>query len=636
MGTAKRSEAAKAGNEQVEPQASAFNEVRPRPFCETWVFKIGLPLLLAAVTFLVYLPSLMSGLVYDTRGEILEEGFITSFSNLPAVLSFKVLGMHLILGDRPGQLLYLMLIADVCGKEPFGYHLGSNFLHAANVALLAVMLLRLVKMERTGRDKIAAWKIPLATAAAVLIFALHPIAAETVADVSYSSDLLVTLFTLLALLAATIFHPAHFRTAFVVGCVGVLCAFAAVLSKESGLATPLVLMVYWFLFRREEKKTPWLLFLGAAMLVTVLFLSARFYFAPVAPNPIGYLGGPFLSVFSIQPRLWVFMMGKLCWPLHLSADYTLENLSVLSTTVCWVILAVVVLLQAWLAWTSRLGALGVALYWLGLLTVSNFMPLNRIVADRFYYLPLAGVAIQLLAVLVLMSKSRPVFSTSVALCFCALLPLTGLTLKREKVFVSDFSLWNETVQASPFSQTAYNNLGLALMQKGQVDDAIALYQKALELNPDNAKAHYNLGLAFMQKGQVDDATDEFERAVKINPSYAEAHNNLGVAQLQIGEVDDAMIHYEKALEINPDYSDAHNNLGIALYKKGRVDEAVKEYQKALVLDPNNAKAHNNLGFAFLQKGSVDQAIIQFQEGVRLNPDSITAQNNLTKAQARAH
>ena len=107
-------------------------------------------LLLAVVAFLVYWPSLKSDFVYDARVEIIDEGFITSLSNLPAVLSLKVLGMNLTLGPRPGQILYLMLIAAVCGKEPFGYHLSSNLLHAANVALLFVLLCRLIATEITG------------------------------------------------------------------------------------------------------------------------------------------------------------------------------------------------------------------------------------------------------------------------------------------------------------------------------------------------------------------------------------------------------------------------------------------------------------------------------------------------------
>ena len=42
--------------------------------------------------------------------------------------------MNLMLGSRPGQLLYLMANAALWGIDPWGYHLGSNLLHAANVA----------------------------------------------------------------------------------------------------------------------------------------------------------------------------------------------------------------------------------------------------------------------------------------------------------------------------------------------------------------------------------------------------------------------------------------------------------------------------------------------------------------------
>lgn len=343
---------------------------------------IWLPLLLAAVTFLVYWPSLKSGLVYDAQLEI-EEGFFTSLSNLPAVLSLKVLGMNLILGPRPGSLLYLMLIAAVCGIKPFGYHLCSNLLHAANVALLFVLVRRLIAAEMTKRAKAVAPEVQLAAAIVALIFALHPLSAEPVSVVSYSSDLLVTFFTLLALIAATVFRPENLRTALLAGTAGTLCAFAAVTCKESGLAVAPLLIVYWFLFRRNEAKAPWFLFLGAATIVTAAFLAARFLLAPPNHLSLSYRDGSLFRVFLIQSRLWVFMMGKLLWPTQLSADYTLENISGLTTPVALVILAIVVSFQGWLAWRSRLGALGAAFYWLGLVTVSNFTPLNRILADRF-------------------------------------------------------------------------------------------------------------------------------------------------------------------------------------------------------------------------------------------------------------
>jgi len=625
-------------------------------------------LLLAAITFLAYWPSLKSVFVYDARVEISQEGFITSLSNLPDVLSLKVLGMSLTLGPRPGQMLYLMLIAAVCGKHPFGYHLCSNLLHAVNIALLFVLLCRLIATEITALTRRDILKVKLAVATVTLLFALHPISVESVSEISYSSSLLVTFFTLLALFAAMAFRPENFRDAMIMGSIGTFCAFASVTCKESGIATPLLLIVYWFLFRRREAKKPWLLFLGAATAVTGVFLAARFLLAPPAlPGlaPLSYLGGSFSQVFLIQPRLWVFMMGKLFWPTQLSADYTLENMDGISTALALVILVVVVLLQVWLARKSRMGALGVAIYWLGLAAVSNFIPLNRILADRFYYLPLAGVAMQLLALLLMTLRSNRGFWMAVAPLLGALLPLTLLSLTREEVFADDFSLWTDTLQASPFSSAARNGLGVALFEKGQMDDAISYYQKALKIHPNDPQALNDLGLALSKKGQVDEAMIQFQKTLEVDPNNVDAlnnlglalakkgrldeamicyqkalgirpndvqsHNSLGVAFFQKGQMDDAMSQFQKALEINPDYADSHFNLGTLLFKIGQVDAAIIQYKKSLEIDPNNAKAHNNLGTALFQKGKMDEAIVQFQEAVRLMPGYTSAQNNLAKA-----
>ncbi len=508
---AKRSKKKKALDNNIPSPAPSFQI----PFLNVWV-----SLLLAVVTFLIYWPSLKSDLVYDAHIEIIREGFVTSLSNLPAVLTLKVLGMKLMLGARPGQLLYLMLIAAVSGKHALGYHLCSNLLHAANVALMYVVLNRLIATEMAGLYKSHTLKIQLALAAVTLLFALHPIAVESVSEVSYSSSLLVTLFTLLALLAAMAFRPENFRMTMIMGGVGTVCVFASVTCKESGIATPFLLGVYWFLFRRQEAKLPWFLFLGVAMMVTAAFLAARFSMAPSGGDPLGYLGGSFSNVFLIQPCLWVFMMGQLLWPVHLSADYAQEDMKGLSTLFSLIILTVVFSLQGWLSWKSRLGALGVAVYWLGLATVSNLVPLYCPVADRFYYLPMVGVAMQLLALFLMTLNSRWGYWMGVAPLLGVILPLIFLTLTREAVFANEFSLWTDTVQVSPFSPIAHYNLGNTLDKQGKLDEAIAEYRKALKINPDYAEAHNNLGYVLMTKGEVEKGMKEFQEVERLRPDLA--------------------------------------------------------------------------------------------------------------------
>jgi tetratricopeptide (TPR) repeat protein len=587
---------ARSSRNKRKPRGSAsvvLGDAVPKSTSATLIANAWIPLLLATATFLVYWPSLGSDFVYDARLEI-EEGFITSLSHLPDVLSLKVLGMPLMLGDRPGQLLYLMSIAAICGKEPFGYHLCSNLLHAANVALLFVLLLHLAKIEMNGLPAKAVARIQLAAAGATLIFALHPLAVEAVAGVSYSSDLLVTFFTLLALLAAISFRPEKPKKALPMATLGTLSCFAAVACKESGLAAAGLLIFYWFLFRRHESKQPWLCFLGAALAVTGAFLAARFLLAPPSPGHSTAIAGSFSGIFLVQPRLWVFMMGKLLWPVSLSADYTLEDLGGITTPVAWVILIIVLSLQAWLAARSRLGALGVAIYWLGLVTVSNFVPLYRILGDRFYYLPLAGVAMQLTALLLMTVKFRDGYWAAITPCLVVLLPLTLLTRAREDVFTNEFTLWNDTVQASPFSSIAHNDFGDALVRKGDVDEAMAQYEIGEKLDPNNSEIHNNLGSLLSPKGRVDEAIAEYQKAFELGLNDARLHYNLAIAFAQRGRLDDAINQYLEALKLNPNLAEAHNNLGNVLMQKGRVAEAVAQYEEVLQLKPGDPSAENNL------------------------------------------
>ena len=603
----------------------------------TIVLRAWIPLLLAVIAFLVYWPSLKSDFVYDARVEILDEGFITNLSHLPEVLSLKVLGSDLMLASRPGHLLYLMSIASVCGKEPFGYHLCSDLLHAANVALLFILLVRLAKNELPPSARNHLSRLQITAAVVTLLFALHPLATEVVANVSYSSDLLITLFTLLTLLAATAFDPANLPEAQVIGCAGGLSALAAVSCKESGLAAAGLLIVYWFLYRRHEPREPWFWFIGSATLGTALFLTARLAFAapPVDPAALTYLGGSFFRVFLIQPRLWVFMMGKMAWPSPLSADYTPENIHGLTTGFALIVLLVVVALQAWLAMKSRLGALGVATYWLGLVTVSNFIPLYRFLGDRFYYLPMAGVAMQLVALLMMTFKFRTgAWEAAILPCLLALVPLTLLTVNRENVFSNQFTFWSETVRVSPFSSNAHSGLGYELFKRGQVDAAIAEYHEALKINPSYAEGYNNLGFGLFVKGRTDEAITLYRKALQLEPNLVSARINLGDALLGKNQVNEGIEELEKASTLNSNLGEIHYNLGNIFLKIGRNEEAITQFQKALEINPDDFEARTNFGLALSQEREVEQAVVQFQRVVDTQPGYAVAHFDLATNLAR--
>jgi tetratricopeptide (TPR) repeat protein len=138
-----------------------------------------------------------------------------------------------------------------------------------------------------------------------------------------------------------------------------------------------------------------------------------------------------------------------------------------------------------------------------------------------------------------------------------------------------------------------------------VDEAIVHFRDALEINADDVGAQANLGNALLQKGQLDEAIAHFYAALGIkgdytellSTDYAQVHCGLGYALLLKGQADEAIVHYQKALEIKPDDDDTENNLGIIFYQKGQLEPAIVHYQKAIEINPRNAHAAANLAWA---------------------------------------
>ena len=79
-------------------------------------------------------------------------------------------------------------------------------------------------------------------------------------------------------------------------------------------------------------------------------------------------------------------------------------------------------------------------------------------------------------------------------------------------------LLRKAIELDPKNATAHNNLGNALRDQKELDEAIAAYRKAIELDPKNAVAHNNLGIALHdQKGQLDEAIAAYRKAIELDP-----------------------------------------------------------------------------------------------------------------------
>jgi tetratricopeptide (TPR) repeat protein len=150
----------------------------------------------------------------------------------------------------------------------------------------------------------------------------------------------------------------------------------------------------------------------------------------------------------------------------------------------------------------------------------------------------------------------------------------------------------------------------------------------LDINAGYAEAHFNLGIALLQQGRLDEALAQYQQALQNKPGYADAHVNLGLALLQKRRVDEAVSHYREALRINPNHAPARVNLANALARAGKRDEAITQYQQALQITPNDEVALVNLGIVLLQSDRAGEAGACFQKALQLNPADAKANNNL--------
>ena len=96
--------------------------------------------------------------------------------------------------------------------------------------------------------------------------------------------------------------------------------------------------------------------------------------------------------------------------------------------------------------------------------------------------------------------------------------ISAMRSSKRAAWTKRFPITKRRCKSIPTSAPARNKLGIALFQKGSVDEAISDFQKALQIDPDYAEGHNNLGSALLQKGRVDEALPICKRRCKSIPA----------------------------------------------------------------------------------------------------------------------
>jgi len=271
------------------------------------------------------------------------------------------------------------------------------------------------------------------------------------------------------------------------------------------------------------------------------FLAARFALAPahsiIFTTKAARLGGTFGNTLMIQPRIWVMQFSQVILPHDLCADYGPYSIRNFSFGMSAAVVAVVICGQVFLAFRDRVFALGAIIFWAGLLPVANLVPLYRPMADRFLYLPLVGLAMMLARGLYAAGRLRPEGRMTVYCGVIAWICTMGvMTFEREPVWHNSLALWQDTAAVNPYSTTAADDLGWALLD-ARDPEAEGAFQRAINLtHAKDPDPWAGLALASDATGETAAADAAYEKAVGLDGRYG--HPEELVAAL-VMERDDA-------------------------------------------------------------------------------------------------
>jgi tetratricopeptide (TPR) repeat protein len=575
-----------------------------------------LALALILVTFVAYFPALRGGFIWDDDSHLTANPAMTAPHGLRMIWSSLRISRY-----YPLTLTTFWVQRRFWGLSPMPYHAVNIALHAIN-SILILLVLRRLRVR-------AAWL-------AAMLWALHPVNAESVAWITELKNTQSGVFFFLALLCFLRFDAQQRRCWYV---LAVVCGLAAMLSKPSTTVLPLVLLlcVWWNRGRWQRTDIARIIpFFSLALAMSVLTVIEQRRHVLIAGTAEWQLGMGQRLVIAGK-AIW-FYAAKMLWPARLMFVYPRWEVDATSLW-SWLPLAglVGVGLMLW-RYRSRPGPraalFGCGFFVVALLPVLGFFNIYyfrySFIANHFQYLANVGlVALAAGAGTALCDRAAPWGKHFGAVVASVLLVVLGLlTWKQACTYRDAQTVWQDTIAKNPQCWMAHNNLGVALREQGRQQEAIQHFEQALRIKPDLAEVHHGLAIALIGLGKVPEAIGHFERALQIRPDYVEVHYNLGAALMGQGRLQEAISHYEQALRIEPDSADAHCNLGVALMGQGRLQEAIGHYEQALRIEPDFAGAHCNLGVALQKLGRTSEAVQHYQQALRIEPDFAGAHFNL--------
>ena len=552
--------------------------------------------LIIVVVFLVYLPTLNGGFLWDDDVNIVDNFNFRGFS--ASHLRWMFTTFH---DGNYHPLCWMTFGFDfvLWGLNPAGYHLTNLLLHLSNAALfyfLIVLFLRRVHIPVADNNLFG---VQSGAFVGALFFAIHPLRVESVAWISTRGDLLCCLYYMLSIIAYVKMaqkQAAGDRRKWLL--ISLILFILSLLSRAWGITFPLVLLILdiyplrrftWggkFTASQKMVLAEKIWFLMFALAAGILaFLAKKVDMLVV--TEYGIFDRFVQAAYGIS-----FYIFKTIVPVRLSPLYFLDKSfdpMALKYILC---VFFVIGIMAGLFAMRKKWPWAITSWFCYVVIVSPLLGFvqsgPQVAADRYTYiscLPFGVLAGAGMFKLWTMQQKKALFPAMQHAAVCGSLLFVALmsvlSLYQTRVWKDGGTLWSRVIQVDPDNYIAYNDRGNFYSDTGDPVRALKDYNTAIRLKPDFNPAFYNRAVLRHQLGNLSGALADYNTVIRLNPKSVEAYTNRGSLFHQKMHMDRALADYNAAIRLNPSSPEAYFNRGVIRQAQDDFGGAIQDLNRAL-------------------------------------------------------
>lgn len=578
---------------------------------------------------------------------------------------------------RPLSLVTFAIEQSIWKNNPHVSHLINALIYGLLCVIIFISIKKI--LENIDRRDLS---IPVAFIAA-LLFAVHPLHTEVVANIKGRDEILSLLFSL----SAIIYVFRYFETNQLLNAIGAgILLFLGLLSKENAVTMPVLTGVVIFLSYNRKLKKQYLiatLFLFAACLLYFIIRN-NVIGSHTGKLPDELMNNPFLHADQSQKLATIYYtlllyLKLLVFPYPLTYDYYPYHIKLQEWSNPFVLFSLLIYLLMtvfsvyyFVKRKYKISVLAILIYLITILPLSNLMiNTGSFMNERFVFFGSIGFC--LLAAfgiyqLLISSKEKKLHKvTGVAILTVILVLFSVRTIARNSNWKDNFTLFLHDVQISSGSAKGNVTAGGTILEKATeetdpqkkreyLDQSINYLEKALSIYPNYVDALLLAGNAYFQRDMDFDKADIcYTRIFELASAYDLAFSNYKIilasvkenevkkkgylkiisyrpndfeANCELGSIygkvynnlDSAIFYLERAVRLKPNNKDANRDLGVAYGMKGQPEKSVQYFEKTVQLDPNDPSNYINLGLSYQQLGIIDKANKQFMIAKELQGD----------------